>query len=79
MTLIRPCIEKVRYLTEGAALRGASWTNAIKRKHADRLSEKRRLLALKRARWIRRAYQCPHCAGWHLTSHTTPTPEATNG
>lgn len=69
MTLIRPCIDKVRYLTEGAALRGASWTNAVKRKRiGDQRTYQQWLKKMKAQTWIRRAYQCPHCAGWHLTS-----------
>lgn len=71
MSLILPCSGKLRFLTEGAALRKASWTNAVKRKRADKLSDKRRARALKHTSWIRRAYQCPHCAGWHLTSQTS--------
>jgi hypothetical protein len=49
------CQEKIRYRTAF----GAKW--ALWGIRLDRLRGRRR-------RRERRAYACPHCGGWHLTS-----------
>jgi hypothetical protein len=50
------CQEKIRYRTAV----GATW--ALWRIRFDRY------LRGRRGRGERRAYACPHCGGWHLTS-----------